>query len=118
MLLLHLHPAEAEAIALAVDLHAGLVLIDEQEGRQYAAQAEISVSGALGVLLRAKLDGTIQALKPKIELLRSKTRFFVAPSLEAIVLAAAGEETRQAKKIDRRNRKDLTNPFTAPIRES
>jgi predicted nucleic acid-binding protein len=94
MLLLHLHSGEAEAIALAVDLHAGIVLIDEQEGRQYAAQAGISVFGVLGILLRTKLDGTIQALRPKIELLRSKARFFVAPSLEAVVLAAAGEETR------------------------
>ena len=39
MLRLHLHPGEAEAIALAIDLQANLVLIDEQEERQYAAQA-------------------------------------------------------------------------------
>ena len=39
MLRLHLHSGEAEAIALAIDLQANLVLLDEQEGRQYAAQA-------------------------------------------------------------------------------
>lgn len=91
MLRLHLHPGEAEAIALAIDLQANLALIDEQEERQYAAQAGISVSGVLGVLLRAKSNGTIQAIRPEIELLRSKARFFITLSLEAKVLAVAGE---------------------------
>ena len=91
MLRLHLHSGEAEAIALAIDLQADLVLIDEQEGRQYATQAGLSVSGVLGVLLRAKGNGTIQAIRPELELLRSKARFFIALSLEATVLAAAGE---------------------------
>ena len=91
MLRLHLHSGEAEAIALAIDLQANLVLLDEQEGRQYAAQAGLSVSGVLGVLLRAKSNGTIQAIRPEIELLRSEARFFITLSLEAKVLASAGE---------------------------
>jgi predicted nucleic acid-binding protein len=91
LLLLHLHPGEAEAIALAIHLQVDMVLIDEQEGRQYAAQAGLSVSGVLGVLLRAKRNGTIQALRPEIESLRNKARFFISPSLEVRVLAAAGE---------------------------
>jgi len=73
------------------NLKAGVVLIDEQEGRQYAAQGGLSVSGVLGVLLLARRNGTIQILRPEIESLRSKARFFIAASLEASVLAAAGE---------------------------
>jgi len=91
MLLLHLHAGEAEAIALAIDLQSDLVLIDEQQGRQYAAQAGLSVSGVLGVLLRAKASEAIQAVGPEMEKLRRKARFFIAPSLEARVLNAAGE---------------------------
>jgi predicted nucleic acid-binding protein len=45
----------------------------------------------LGVLLRAKKNGSIPALKPEIQVLRSKARFFISPSLEAEVLAAARE---------------------------
>ena len=91
ILLLQLHSGEAEAIALATDLKADIVLIDEQEGRQLASKAGLAVTGVLGVLLRAKRKGEIAAVKPEIDLLRSKARFFVSPLLEAKVLVAAGE---------------------------
>jgi uncharacterized protein len=91
ILLLQLHSGEAEAIALATDLKADIVLIDEQEGRQLASKAGLAVTGVLGVLLRAKRKGDIAAVKPTIDLLRSKARFFVSPLLEAKVLVAAGE---------------------------
>ncbi|HXJ95855.1 MAG TPA: DUF3368 domain-containing protein [Terriglobia bacterium] len=68
-----------------------MVLIDEQEGRQLAAQAGLSVTGVLGILLRAKQSGHIPALRPEIQSLRHKARFFIAPLLEAKLLAAAGE---------------------------
>jgi uncharacterized protein len=91
ILLLHLDRGEAEAIALAAELNADIVLIDEQEGRQLAVQSGLSVTGVLGVLLRAKQSGAISALKPEIQALRAKARFFVSPILEAKFLAAAGE---------------------------
>jgi len=67
MLLLYLHRGEAETIALAADLKAEVVVIDEQEGRQLAAAAGLSVTGVLGILLRAKQSGHIAALKPEIQ---------------------------------------------------
>jgi predicted nucleic acid-binding protein len=91
LLLLQLHRGEAEAIALAADLHAEIVLIDEQEGRQLASKSGIAVTGVLGVLLRAKRAGEIAAVKPEIALLRHKAHFFVSPALEAKILSAAGE---------------------------
>jgi predicted nucleic acid-binding protein len=91
LLSLQLHLGEAEAIALAVDLHADMVIIDEQEGRELAARTGLQVVGVLGILLRAKREGQIPALKPEIQSLRTKGKFFIAPSLEARVLAAAGE---------------------------
>src|SRR5580658_6306688 len=51
VLLSSLHKGEAEAIVLAGDLKADIVIIDEQEGRQLASQARLSVTGVLGVLL-------------------------------------------------------------------
>ena len=91
LLSLQLHRGEAETIALAADLNADVVIIDEQEGRQLAAQVGLQVIGVLGILLRAKREGQIPALKPEIQSLRRKGRFFIAPLLEAKVLAAAGE---------------------------
>jgi uncharacterized protein len=91
VLSLYLHRGEAEAIALAAELRAEAVISDEQEGRQLAAEAGLLVTGVLGILLRAKQSGHIPALKPEIQSLRSEAHFFIAPFLEAKVLAAAGE---------------------------
>jgi predicted nucleic acid-binding protein len=91
ILLPSLHKGEAQAIALAVELNAETVIIDEQEGRLMAVQAGLSVTGVLGVLLRAKFAGAIAAVQPEIHALRTRARFFIAPSLEARVLSLAGE---------------------------
>ena len=91
LLLLQLHRGEAEAISLATDLNADFVLIDEQEGRQLASRTGLAVTGVLGVLLRAKRAGEIPAVKPEMELLRSKAHFFVSPQWEKKVLTAASE---------------------------
>jgi predicted nucleic acid-binding protein len=86
-----LHPGESEAIALAVQLHAGLVLIDEREARGVAALLNLRVTGVLGVLLRAKREGAVASLRQEIEALRAEARFFVAPQLEHRILHEAGE---------------------------
>jgi predicted nucleic acid-binding protein len=91
LLLPSLHRGEAEAIALAVDLKADTILIDEHEGRLLATQAGLSVTGVFGVLLRAKKEGTISAVQPEIQALRAKARFFISKPLEARVLDLAGE---------------------------
>ncbi len=49
-----LDSGEAEAIALAVELKADYLLIDETKGRQIAASYGIKVTGIIGVLIKAK----------------------------------------------------------------
>jgi predicted nucleic acid-binding protein len=91
LLLLDLHRGESEAIALAAELQAEIILIDEKEGRQYATLCGLSITGILGILLRAKKDGHIGALQPEIEALRRKAHFFISPALEARMIELAGE---------------------------
>ena len=91
LLLLELHQGEAEAIALATELKADIVLMDELEGRQLASRTGFAVTGVLGVLLRAKRAGNIPAIRPEIDMLRSKARFFISLALEAKIIAAAKE---------------------------
>jgi predicted nucleic acid-binding protein len=91
ILRLSLHRGEAEVIALAIEVMADVVLMDEQEGREIAIHAGLSVLGVLGILLRAKRRGEISAIKPEISALHTRARFFIAPSLESKVLSAAGE---------------------------
>lgn len=69
-LIVGLDRGEAEVVALAEELSADLVLIDERLGRRYAQRLGIPLSGTLGVLLKAKTQGYVPALAPLIEALR------------------------------------------------
>jgi predicted nucleic acid-binding protein len=62
-----LHRGEAEAIALATELKADIVIIDERGARQLATHAGLSVTGVLGILLRAKRAGQIPAVRPEFK---------------------------------------------------
>lgn len=61
-----LDPGETQAIALAVDLRADVLLIDERRGRASARLMGLTVAGVLGELLHAKLTGALQAIKPEL----------------------------------------------------
>jgi len=91
MLRTQLHAGEAEAIALTLNKKIGKVLIDEKEGRRIAIQCGISVTGILGILLRAKLTGQIEYIRPEIQKLRSLAGFYIAPSLSEKILRMPGE---------------------------
>jgi predicted nucleic acid-binding protein len=57
--LAHLDPGEQEAILLAEELRADLLLMDDQEGRQEAERRALRVTGTLGVLERAAERGLL-----------------------------------------------------------
>lgn len=56
-----------------------------------ARRAGLSITGTLGVLLRAKRGGRLETIRPEIQALRNRKRFFLSASLEAEVLSAARE---------------------------
>ena len=91
LLLVELHQGEAEAIALALEMRARRLLIDEREGRATSRLLGLHVTGVLGVLLRAKKMGQINAVKPEIDMLRTQAGFFIASALEQAILVQAGE---------------------------
>jgi hypothetical protein len=51
----------------------------------------LRVTGVLGVLLRAKSAGQIRTIKPEVEALRSRARFFLSKHLQDRILEIAGE---------------------------
>ena len=88
-----LDPGEAEAISLAVERAASLLLIDERDGRQVARTLGVPLTGTLGVLLRAKTLGHTPAIKPLLTQLVEQHHFRLHPSLLQQVLSEADEAT-------------------------
>ena len=58
-----LDAGEAEAIVLATELPLTHILLDEREGRRIAHTLGLTVTGILGVLLRARLAGELSPCK-------------------------------------------------------
>lgn len=86
-----LDPGEAEAVALAYEIKADLLLIDERAARAHASRLGLKYIGLLGVLVAAKAAGLVPAVKGPLDDLIAKAGFWVRPTLYAAVLKAAGE---------------------------
>jgi predicted nucleic acid-binding protein len=83
---------EREAISLALEVHADVLLIDERAGRLEATARHIQVAGTLAVLLEASLRGYFD-LPQAMKQLR-QFGFRASRSIEASMLA----RYEQAKK--------------------
>jgi predicted nucleic acid-binding protein len=69
---LDLDAVEAEAIILATEIGADLIIIDEKLGRLHAKKAGIKVTGTIGVLIKARKMGLIPKIKPLLIQLTKK----------------------------------------------
>ena len=89
---IELDDGEAEAIALAIELKADLVLMDERLGRNIASRSGQKCIGIMGLLMEAKHKGIIDSVKPVVDDLITKAGFWVSNGLYLKVLREAGEE--------------------------
>ena len=89
-LLTSLDQGEAEAIALALDTEADMVLLDETEARQVTDSHGIRKTGVVGVLIRARRQGRIDSLSDVVGQL-STTGFHLTRQICQKALEAVGE---------------------------
>lgn len=89
-----LDAGEAEAIALALEKSADWLLLDERDGRRAAKALGLRVTGVLGILLRARLQGQLPSLRRAMDDLRNQAGFRISDALYGQLLSAAGESTR------------------------
>ncbi|WP_395741897.1 DUF3368 domain-containing protein [Prosthecobacter sp.] len=86
-----LDEGEAEAIELARQTNADLLIIDDAAGRAVAREEGLPFVGIIGLLAEEREAGRIVSLKAELDRLRAESRFFIAPALEESVLRRVGE---------------------------
>jgi predicted nucleic acid-binding protein len=86
---------ETEAIALAIEVKADLLLLDEREGRRIARNFNLKITGIIGIILKAWHQKKIVSVKDVINQLRTDAHFHISPKLEQQIL----QETK-SKNLD------------------
>ena len=82
---------EASAIALAAEISYDFLILDDNEARRFAEQLGLSVKGTIGVLVIARDQGLIPALRPYFERIQQQTNFHISAALLERKLRDAGE---------------------------
>lgn len=86
-----LDPGETEALALALELHADTVLMDERIGRRIAETLGLHTTGVLGCLVLAKREGHLPHVSPVIAELQTIAGCWFADALIEAILKACDE---------------------------
>lgn len=85
-----LDEGESEAIVLAAEIKADLILLDDAKARHYAQQQQFSITGMVGIVLAAKQKGLIHLARPQLDALII-AGVFIDSSLYQLALQLAGE---------------------------
>ncbi|MEW6172341.1 MAG: DUF3368 domain-containing protein [Bacillota bacterium] len=84
---------EAEVMVLAKEINADLVIIDDYLARRYAKYLNLTLTGTLGVLLKAKEAGLVESIKPLLDTLVD-SGIYISRQLYESVLQIAGEQEK------------------------
>ena len=90
LLEMQIDKGEASAIALALETADNIVILDDWKARKVAERLGLSVTGTLGVIIKAKNNRIVPSIKPYLEKIK-ETNFRISEELEQIALKEANE---------------------------
>ncbi len=85
-----LDEGEYEAIVLALQESADLILLDDYEARELARTYGLKITGTIGLLIKAKYEGDISSIGEMLKKLR-RTGFWLSDDLYTKILRDEGE---------------------------
>jgi len=65
--------------------------LDETEARKVADLYGLDITGLIGILIRAKLEGKVPSLREELDRLRKGTGFWIGDEIYQQALQAVGE---------------------------
>jgi predicted nucleic acid-binding protein len=82
---------EAEAIKLAAEMRADLLLVDDQKARSAATRLGLACTALLAVIVQAKQTGRISSVRGFIDKLETKGGLYLSDAVKAEALESGGE---------------------------
>ncbi len=76
-----LDKGESEAIALALELKAEILLVDEREARRISKILDLKVIGVIGILIKAYMNGQLTSLDTVLYELKNVAGFYISEQL-------------------------------------
>ncbi len=83
---------ESAAIALAIELEASNLVIDEKKGRRIATELGLEIIGLVGILIEAREKGIIKSAKLILDELMEKANFRINPTFYQKILSKLQEK--------------------------
>ena len=90
-LLEYLHRGEAEAITLAIEVNADIVILDDKKARSIARRLDLKIIGTVGILILAKKQKLIDDIETEINRLL-QTSFYLSQDVITKVLETARKD--------------------------
>lgn len=87
---LQIDRGESSAIALALEIPNSTLILGDFKARKIAQQLGIPVTGTIGVIIKAKLNGIIPSIKPYLDKIK-ETNFRISAEIELQALKEANE---------------------------
>ena len=82
---------EAEALLLAIELNARLLVTDDRKARAAAKKLNIVCVGLVGIFIQAKRTGKISSVRDLLEIIETKGGLYLSDAVVAEALRLANE---------------------------